>query len=497
MKKWAKFLCCFALLGAFLVGGLAGCGTVSDIKNKNAELIYNGNAATLVETDGGKFLYFSNAFATAPTSEKEYSSAKKYSYLARVNGSKLDAKNAYFSPKNVENVSEEVAGYADSFMFVLGQNIYYATPNRQMVTIEKDGKKETAYHFEFTCFYKSSLNGDHKQKLYTSSGDISKLEVLKFENTYYIVMLAGENLVTINLSNGKAQTLATGVTSVALPKTFRKDVVGSTLDWNGQIYFTTAREDEGNSGASTNVVKKISVSSTKTEDAEVVYEQGTVTFVARERDVVFFTDKVENKQAAVYMVDLTGAVEATAFLPTSQFRKTIFEGESISETSISDLNLVTMTTNSQNNVMGYVFKAGSTWKYLTKNGTIGTIDFSTDVSSAKNVFVSGRRIYFSTTSDLMRADLTKIFLGSSTTAEVETFATLTDISDSASVSFDGDYLYFYAKLQEIPEDLKDEDEKEDEKEETDDNYYLYRARVDGKDEFELLGKATIESRRTK
>ena len=72
---------------------------------------------------------------------------------------------------------------------------------------------------------------------------------------------------------------------------------------------------------------------------------------------------------------------------------------------------------------------------------------------------------------------------------------MTDISDSGVYAFDGKYLYVYAQLQEIPDDLKDEGEEETE--ETDDNLYLYRARVDGTDEFELLAKTAIESRRTK
>ncbi len=501
MKKWAKFLCCFALLGAFLVGGLAGCGTVSNIKNKSNELIYNGNAATLVEANEGDFLYFANAFATAPTNGSEYSAAKKYSYLARVN-SKLDSKNAYFSPKNVENFSSEVAGYDDSFMFVLGQNIYYATPNRQKVVTETDGKKDEAYHFEYTCIYKSSLNGDHKKKLLTTTSEISKIEVLKSEDKYYLVVLAGEKLVAINLSNDKVQTLATGVKSVALPKTYQKDVAGSTEEWNGQIYFTTSPENTSGSGASTVVVNKIAVNATNEDEAEELYFQGSVTFVARERDVVFFLDTLPNGQPKIYMIDLKDQNEKSAFLANSPRRKIAYEGTSVSATTISDLHAVTNTKyyngNKQINVLGYVFKADSAWRFLSTDGKDGTITFSEDLSSAKALFVEGGRIYFSTTTGLYRADLTKLFLGSSTEVQAEKFVTMTDISGSGLFAYYDDNLYFYAKLQEIPEDLKDEDEEEDEENaETDDNFYLYRANVNRTDDFELLGQTTIESRRTK
>ena len=366
MKKWAKFLCCFALLGAFLVGGLAGCGPTVNIQNNSSELIYNGNAAAVVASGNDNFVFFGNAYAsTAPTNKSEYSSAKEYSYLARVNGKNLEAKNAYFSPKQVDNISDEVTAYEDSFMFVLGQNVYYATPNLQMVS--QDG--EAAYHYEYTCFYKSDLNGGGKHKLFTTTGEVSNIEVLKSGETYYIVMLAGENLVTINLSNDSATTIASGVTSVALPKTYRQDVVGSTLDWNGIIYFTTERENTSGSGATTNLVKKIVVTAKNEDEAQEVYTQGTVTFIARERDVLFFTDTVANSQKAVYMVDMSGAASNSAFLPSSNKRKAIYEGSSVTESSVSDLHLVTMTTysgeQSTNIVRGYVYKTGSAFRFLT------------------------------------------------------------------------------------------------------------------------------------
>ena len=63
-------------------------------------------------------------------------------------------------------------------------------------------------------------------------------------------------------------------------------------------------------------------------------------------------------------------------------------------------------------------------------------------------------------------------------------------------AFDKDYIYYYAKLESVE---KDEDEKEETTEETDDNYYLYRARVGvtSADGYELLGLTKIASRHTK
>ena len=54
MKKITKLLC--GILGvAFLA---TGCATVGNIKNSDSELIYNGNAAVMVNG----YLYYGNAF---------------------------------------------------------------------------------------------------------------------------------------------------------------------------------------------------------------------------------------------------------------------------------------------------------------------------------------------------------------------------------------------------------------------------------------------------
>ena len=55
MKKFLTVLCCVLTFGL----ALAGCATVSDISNSSSEVIYNGNAAVMV--DG--YLYYGNSYA--------------------------------------------------------------------------------------------------------------------------------------------------------------------------------------------------------------------------------------------------------------------------------------------------------------------------------------------------------------------------------------------------------------------------------------------------
>ncbi len=482
MKKWTKILCGAFLVGALMIGGLAGCATVGNVRNTSSELVYNGNSAVRVED----YLYFGNALSTASgfSSEKDYSSATNLSYLARVGVNSLNSRNNYYSPKQVENVSKEVAGYEADFMFVLGQTLYYATPNRQM----GGDSSGASHHFNYTCFYKSRLNGDSKKKLYTSQAEISKIEVLKFENKYYVVMLAGTNLVAINLSNDKVSTLAENVTSVALPKTYQENVKGSSLDWNGYIFYTTSREDTS-ANSSTNIVNRISV---KGGEAESVYGQGNVTFIGREKDVLFFTEALGNLQTVVYVADLTNDNSQSGF---SNKRR-----EFVAVSSISDIHAITTTITqtdgtSLTSTLGYIYTQDSNIKYIKNNGAKGQITFENAgeaLSSYKVLQVEERTLYLSTTTGIYRANIASAFNGNGgdVTVNVSVLAEMTDVSDSNRCAYDGDYLYFYAKLQTVPEELLTDEEKENSIEENaDGNYYMYRVKVSGNEKFELLAKA--------
>ena len=487
MKKFSKILCCVLGLG-FLLGG---CATVGSIKNSSEELIYNGNSAVMV--DG--YLYYGNAISdiSAFSSDSDYKKAAKIGYLARLNTNiDLEAKSKNFSPKNVEKVASEVTGYTDDFMFVLGNYIYYATPNRQKA-LDSDGNASNYYNY--TTLYRSKLNGDGKSKIYTTNGEVTQIEVLKYNGNYYIVMLAGTDLIKIQIGNRvSASVVAEDVTSVAIPKTYQKDKVGSSLDWNGYIFYTTTRTDEDNSDISGTDVQRVLVTG---GDSEVVFhEQGTtVTFIGREKDVLFYT--MTGHETEIFISDVTGDNSKNAFRNN---RQTFF-----SASSISDITLVSTGTVDY----GYVFlnSSGALMFKDIRNNRSGAITLQSDgesISSYKILFVSGRTVYLSTTTSIYKADISSVFNGGSTTIACDTIVTMTAIYDGNLYAYDGTYIYFYAQLEELEEDEKDPDEsEEDEEEETDENYYLYRTKVnknseaDAANPYELLGKTQIESRHTK
>lgn len=477
MKKFGKLLC--AILGVgFLV---TGCATVGSIKNDYGDVIFSGNSATLVSDH----LYFGNSFAdySSFSNDGDYSSATAISYLSRVDTKNISAENGDFSPKSVEKVASEVTAQTNAFQFVLGNKIYYATPNRQKFKGD-DGKSD--FYFNYSTFYRSDLSGDHKEKIYTTNGEISSIEVLKFDGKYYIVMLAGTNLVKIQIgSKVSASTIASDVKSVALPKTFEKDKIGSTLDWNGQIFYTTDKNDPDNTSLSGSYVNKVSISGGDVKSYFVGHSK-TLTFIARERDVMFYTYTGDTTE--IYKFD-SNAVQGQPTFGNSSDRF-------YSASSISNLNLV---TSQENVVKGYLFQNSTTLCFSTTAGKKGSISLTHDgeaLSSYNILLVSGQNAYISTTTGIYSIDISSAFSSNGGVIEVECseIVTMTAIYDGTLYAFDGTYIYYYAQLEALEDDEADED---DTTEETDETYYLYRARVSAPNGYQLLSLTKYDSRHTK
>ncbi len=449
MKKITKILCGVLGLG-FL---LTGCATVGNIKNSSEELIYNGNSAVMV--DG--HLYYGNAFADIKnfTGDSSFKTSSKLSYLARLNTNiDLAAEGKDFSPEKVENVRETVAGYVNSFMFALGNYVYYATPNRE----EVGSKDSVDYQYTYTTLYRSKLNGDSVKKIYTTDAAISQIEVLKHDGKYYIVIFAGSKLVKIQIGNkvGSVQTIADNVLSVAMPETYQKDKEGSTLDFNGYVYYTTARTSEEYESASGTQFNRVLLSSDEGEKMNATLD--SISLVGREKDIVFYT-----KDSSTYSVDVASTSAKNIFTESGYATK--LYGEAVTEID---------AIATENRVCGYIFKAGDLLMYKSNGSSAVAVTYNdktgTAISGYNYLATDGRVKYFSTTSAIYKADFSNI--DSDGKISCETIVSMTGIYDGSNYAYDGQYIYFYAQLQDV------EDQEENSIIETDGNYYLYRAKAD-------------------
>jgi len=437
MKRITKVLC--GILGAGLL--LTGCATVSNIKNNYNEVIYTGTAAAMVDN----YLYYANAIADVTDTTKfadddGYKAQAKISYLARLNTAVLDATSKDNSPKKTEAVTKEVVGQSTAFKFVLGNYVYYTTPKTEMVKNDS-GKLEQDY--KSSKLYRSKLNGDDKKCLYTTSSAISKIEVLKYGGKYYVVMLEGQNLVKIDLKNTKVSKIAENVTSVAIPRTYERNKEQSSLTWNGKIYYTYTKD-------SSTKVCKVAIDGAEGTDIWT----GSLTFVGRERDQLFYTIG-----STTYKFDANQAQASPMDSNSYHFY----------DAAISDVYLI-----AENNVeYGYIFTANSMTTYVENNASTGSITFTADdqTLSAKIVAVDGRRVFVSTETGIYKTEISTAFDGhdNSISADCTQLAEMTAISQTL-YAYDGQYVYFYAQLQDVEDDEKITD--------TDSNYYLYRTKVE-------------------
>lgn len=477
MKKTTKLLC--GLLGVGFL--LTGCATVSSIKNKDSELVYIGNSAVMINDS---YLYYGNSFADSSAFEddSDYKNSAKLSYLARLEaGANLSAKDIDYSPKNVKTVAKEVAVHDKSFMFALGNYIYYLTPNRKK--FENDEGK-LVQQYGYSTLYRSKLNGDKKKALYTTSGEVTQIEVLKYGKKYYLVMLAGTDLIRFELGKKVSRkTIAKDVVSVALPETYEKNINGSTRDWNGQIYYTKSLKDDDNPSVSGTSVMKLNLSTGKEEG--VGGGQGvTITLVGRERDVVFYTCN-----------------DASFQIDTNENSRFTVPEQAYSSSEIS--NVYTLYAE---DVLGYIYNANSKLicRPVGEEERAVNLNYNGEsLSEYQILFVTGRTAYLATTGAIYRADLSKALNGQTVDCTAIVKMDESSIYNGGRYAFDGTYIYYYAKLQSL-----DTDEEDADKEETaDDTYYMYRTKIgidadlieegDATKPYELLSLTKSADRHTK
>lgn len=488
MKKFLMVLCCVLSFGFVL----AGCSTVSMIKNENNEVIYNGSASVSV----GDYLYYGNAFneVSSLTSKSELNALKSSSYLARLDTSNISAKGQNFTPNEVKKVTSEVVGQENQFIFVLGDYLYFLKPDTHVYVTDGTGSNQ----FGYSVLTSVKLNGDKVREICTYEGAISQIEVLKNGDNYYVIAFAGDKLFSTKLNNGKGSTkvLGEGVTSVAVPETYSMALAGYSSDWNGKIYYT-ATDDEGVSS-----VKEVAVDAKSAEDAVNVGDKnGTVTFLHRQNDLIFYTysngtttktyyNRVDNLTGEFYTNDII-LIDAKNKFSNSEISNIYVFGEPKAET-------IVYTMNSKIYYKNFVNGGGS--------GRVNITDGSADVS-ATIMTIDGRMAYLISSTAIYGVDFAKLtYLDGDQDLTANILAEMTSISTTL-YSYDGEYVYFYAGLEALTDEEKEliADEKEeagiesdDEEEEEDitsldDGVYLYRVSISGND-LQLLGVTEYEER---
>lgn len=488
MKKFLMAICCILTFGLVL----AGCATVSSIPNDYNGIIYNGNAGTIVSG----YLYYGNAFADVSSfsDQGDYDTSADSAYLNRLNlNNERDAKGKNFSPLGNEVVnSEEVVAHENQFMFVIGNYLYFTKPDEHSYYIDNNVEQ----HYDYTTLCSIALNGDD-MKEYDYQGVVEQIEVQEFNGNYYIIAFANDNLVVTKLNNGNldSRILATGVTSVAIPETAE---AGANDDWNGMIYYTTTNESDNE------ITRQISVEAKNGDGAQTISSKnGTVSFLYRSNDYIVYTH-TQNSTTRVYYNNVKSVTNNDNIISLNNILSY--------NSSISNAFLLNYGTSAE---MLIYDNSDGTLSFKNKVGGSGTItlsDGSADIADYEIMFFDGSLAYLMSSTAIYEIDFAPLAnIRTSYTSQSltgRTIVSMTAIQTAGTLySYDGDYIYYYAQLEELTDEEQElidaekeeagieisEDEEADAITTTDGGYYLYRARINNNGDtsfYELLGQTS-------
>lgn len=432
-------------LAAIFAIALTGCATVGSISNQTPdELIFNGGSVVQV----GNYLYYANGYTAVGDSSINfaYTANSKVSYLNRLDlshpfGYKKD------SPEKTEKVNSKVVGYENSYMFALGDYIYFTSPSTH-----KNSSLENTYNL--VSLFRSRLNGDGLKEIMTTDqydGATAQMRVLKgSDGNYYWIVYDGSNITSVKIGNtvGKKQVIARDVVSVAMPG--ENDSYAVT-----NIYYTKNR------GEDSSELDVWAVDYATGKDEKATSNPDDIKFVGRVGDTVFYT----SGSYETYYKEMSTS-DSLVFSDSKQF---YFY-------STADIKNVHRICEGDADVEGYVFvgeRSGSlVYKNTSKSESPDTLLEKGEYSQI--LYVQGDYVYYSTENAICRVsarDKTK-----------QTVVTMQN-SITGKVSVADEYIYFYAQLEPVDED----DTKEYE---NDTNYYMYRVQMGQNQDYQILAKFT-------
>lgn len=440
-----KFLKIFAVIFSVALL-LTGCATVSNVYDKNGNPIYfdeisyfGGQVAKI-----GDYLYYANGYTDASGDSFDYDQAAKTGYLSRIDLSKdfvfdseiEDSNKKDSSPENIEKVSDRFVGYQNQDMFALGSYLYFTSTNTHKTS-------SLEYDYSRVTLFRVAFNGDNLKEIYTTRyDDKSEITVQKGSDGNYYYIICAQNsdeeyeLSSIKIGDniGERKVLAQSVESFVMPDE------NSTIK---EILYTTTNDDGEIE------IKSVNFANSQTKDFSYS-ENIEISLVDRCGDIVFYTADKLNADIEVFYKDLT--------LTDNHFDgdKRFYSADSISK----------------------VMKVGEGYCFLSSNGSLiyKTLDGSSKkiISSEETfdlLFENNGWIYYSTTTEINRISVVDL--------SEENVVTMTEIV-SGTYGFSDGYIYYFAKLE--------NQTSSDTEESTDENYYLYRAPIDGTMNYQLIGK---------
>lgn len=402
---------------------LSGCSKAPLTMPQNCNVVYS-NGGFVVGVDN--YLYFGNAYkAYSDLKEKSDNEGKgvkdKALNLNRVELNNDDKKSLKLDENekaNYENVISKIAGYDTSNMFVVGENLYFTSPNVHK-NASKDKDKYNTYEFNLNTLFKIKLDGSGLKEIYTTEKDGSKFCLTGGEKSTLLIY-DNEKIMQVKCYEGatKTETLAEKVKSTVFPYENGVDFV--------DVYFTADREEDDQ--LTGDLVKKLNI---KTGEITAVnnmtaYKE-TITLISYNGERLFYTRTggAENRKGLFSNDFSTGSSEQKQRYDTSSFSAT------------SKIYLIKAEEYLTEDIFVFEYNNKIYIQKVSADNDAASKQITTDKSTI--AFVDGTYVYYTTENGIYRVSV----LGDNTVTQIS------DNKDfqSGALDFDGRYVYFYAKAE--------------------------------------------------
>lgn len=417
MKKFTSLLFLMLVACCFMFTGCSGA-TLTMPQNYNN---VSSNGGFVVET--GNFLYFANSYKSYSKLTEGYQNdgdEVAQASIKRVEQEANAQKTLVLDEEEkikFENVLNKIAGYETSNMFVVGEYLYFTSPNIHK-NDSKDPDKYGKYEFELSSLFRIKLDGSAFKELYTTETSTAKFYLTGGENKTLIVF-DDEKIMQLecykNATNLKE--LATDVKSTVFPYDQQLDITN--------IYYTVEREEE--SQFTGNVLKALDIKTGEIATVPGYSNNGeTITLISYTGSRLFYTRTGLNV-SALYSNDFTNG------LSSQQVHK--YEISSMKEGS--SLKVISNVAGYDINCFVYEYNNNIYKQDLSATNDNAYVKL-TNATDAKIAFVDGTYVYYTTADGIFRA--------SALTGSIQQVSDLKTLNKDY-IDFDGRYVYFYASLE--------------------------------------------------
>ena len=407
MKKITTVLLMLLISMCFI---LSGCGAPLKMPNNYTKVVSNGGFVV----GAGDYAYVANAYQSYSNLTKKADNTGKGVAQYSINRTQLDVENpnqSYFNYLKTEDgtakfelVLNKIAGYETSNMYVVGEYLYFTTPN-----VHKN--KQNAYEFNLSTLFRVKLNGTDLKEIYTTKSSDAKFYLTGNENKQLLIF-DDETIKVLDVykKSTSVKNLIKDdvkVSEVVFPATEEQEVT--------YLYFTAEKENTLISG---NRLCQLNITTGHVEN-EKVLANNTFKILTYNFGTVFFVVTGNTESDGLY--------SATAETFTTGGTRHRYATDTTSLVYLKD---------AEYNVDCFVFIYNNNPYIQLMTQTNDNQAVKLNDNSATLQFVDGTYVYYSTSEGIYKISVIE--------REALQISNMTEF-DSKKMDFDGRYVYFFAK----------------------------------------------------